>query len=112
MEKNVIEQKTWLIAEGLPFKFDNITIRTTDGGKLLVTWWTPTVFFENISQENIESELVQLKKNFIALAEEYRAIELLRNELEVEYHISYDSGKAGVGICSEINNEVIWYIEK
>lgn len=112
MKFNKIEQRTRLIADGVPFKYGNITISTTDSGKLLVTWWTQTIYIENITKEKSERELDQLKEVFAELVDEYDAIESLRNNFEIEFLVSYDTGKAGVGICSEINNELIWYIEK
>jgi hypothetical protein len=33
------------------------------------------------------------------------------NDMVVEYHMQFnDSGKAGIGLCSEINGKLNWYL--
>jgi len=37
MKKEELRERIWRLADGVPFKLDNITIKTTDTDKLLVT---------------------------------------------------------------------------
>ena len=109
-----IRQRIWLIPEGIPLKLDNITIRTNESGKLLVTGWTHTINFNNISKENILQELDDLKSSFSDLSNSFPELDNIvkGNGLTIEYHMAYDdSGKAGIGICAEIKGHLIWYID-
>ncbi len=109
-----IRERIWLIAEGIPLKLDNMTIRTTDSGKLIVTGWIIAINFRNISKENVLEELDDLKTSFGTLLKEFPELnDVVRgNTLTIEYHIAYgDDGKAGIGLCSEIEGNINWYTE-
>jgi hypothetical protein len=109
-----IKERIWLIADGIPLKLDNMTIRTTDSDKLLVTGWTSTIHFENISRKNVLVELASLKDSYAELSKTYNEInDFVRiNNLTIEFHIAYDdAGKVGIGLCSEICGKLNWYID-
>lgn len=112
MDRENLEERIWRIADGIPFKTGNMNIRTTDTGTLLVTWWIDTIYFENITKEHSIDELQKLKKMFLELQEESNALNAIveANILKIEYHVSYDTGKGAIGICSEIDNVVHWYV--
>lgn len=113
MTTDEIRDKIWRIADGLPFKFGNMTIRTTDSGKLLVTGWTDTINFKNISKEKTLQELEELKSSFSDLSKSYNELNdiVKNNNLTIEYHMAYDdAGKVGIGLCSELEGKINWYI--
>jgi hypothetical protein len=109
-----IRERIWRIGQGIPLKLDNITISTNDSGRLLVTGWTNTSNFNNISKETFLRELKDLKSLFSDLSRafpEFNEI-LKRKGLLIEYRIAYDdSGKAGIWICSEIEGLINWFID-
>ena len=108
-----IRKRIWLIADGIPLKLDNITVRTNDSGKLLVTGWTNTIHFNNISKENVLQELDDLKSSFSELSKKFPELNdiIKGNDLTIEYHMAYDdSGKVGIGLCSEVEGKLNWYI--
>ncbi len=108
-----IRQRIWLIPDGIPLKLDNMTVRSNDSGKLLVTGWTRTIHFDNISKEVILQELNNLKSAFSELSRTFSELSdiVQRNALTIEYHMAYnDSGKVGIGLCSEIDGKLNWYI--
>jgi hypothetical protein len=109
-----IKERIWLIADGIPLKLDNMTIKTTDSGKLLVSGWTNTIHFENISRENVLVELASLKDSYAELLKAYNELnDIVRmNNLTIEFHMAYnDAGKVGIGLCSEIDGKLNWYID-
>lgn len=109
-----IKKGIWLIADGIPLKLDGMSIRINDSGKLLVTGWTNTIHFKNISKETILQELDALKSSFSDLSNSFPELKdiVKGNDLTIEYHIAYDdSGKAGIGLCSEIHGKINWYID-
>jgi hypothetical protein len=78
-----------------------------------VTGWTNTINFENISKANLLQELDDLKSSFLNLSKSFKELTdiVMINNLIIEYHMAYDdSGKAGIGLCSEINGKIYWYI--
>ena len=108
-----IRKRIWLIADGIPLKLDNITVRTNDSGKLLVTGWTNTIHFNNISKENVLQELDDLKSSFSEISKKFPEFNdiIKGNDLIIEYHMAYDgSGKVGIGLCSKIEGKLNWYI--
>lgn len=107
------QQRVWLIPDGIPLKLDGMTIRLSDSNKLLVTGWTNTTSFSSISKENILKELDDLKSAFAVLLKKFPELNNIvkGNGLIIEYHICYeDSGKGGIGLCSEIEGILNWYI--
>lgn len=108
-----ITERIWLITDGIPLKMENMTIRTTDSNKLLVIGFTNTIYFKNISRESILKELHDLIDSFLKLSKSHNELNDIveKNNLTIEYHVSYDdSGKVGIGLCSEINGKLDWYI--
>jgi len=113
MTTDDIRQRIWLIPDGVPLKLGNMTIRTSDTDKLLVTGWTNTIHFQNITREKILEELKDLKDSFSDLTNSFSEINDIveTNRLTIEFHMAYDdSGKVGIGICSEINGTINWYL--
>lgn len=114
METEYMRKRIWLIADGVPLRLENMTIRTTDSGKLFVTGWTDTIQFENISRKKIAQELDDLKISFSEFSKSFTELnDLVKlNNLTIEYHMAYDdSGKVGIALCSEIGGITNWYIE-
>nr|WP_315177138.1 hypothetical protein [uncultured Flavobacterium sp.] len=112
--KDIIE-RIRLVTDGVPLKLDNLTIRTTSSGKLLITGWTNTINFENITKSKILQELDNLKKSYSELAKSFEELNdiVKNNGLTIEYNMAYDdAGKCGIGLCSEIDGKLEWYIEQ
>jgi hypothetical protein len=108
-----IHDRIWRIADGLPLKLGSMTIQTTDSDKLLVTGWIHTRHFENINKSSVQRELEELKEAFTDLTKTYCDLNTIikKNNLAVEFHLAYDdAGKVGIGLCSELNGELKWYL--
>jgi hypothetical protein len=108
-----IQERIWLIPDGIPLMLDDMTIRATDSGKLLVTGWTSTIHFVNITRERILMELDDLKNSYSELSMSFNELNdiVTNNNLTIEYHVAYDeAGKIGIGLCSEIDGKLNWYI--
>ena len=115
MNKEQLRERIWRITDGVPLNLGRMTIKTSDTDKLLVTGWTNTINFENISKNSVLVELKDLKDSFAELTETYDELKTIveSNNLTIEYHMAYDdAGKAGIGLCSEINGELNWYIKE
>jgi hypothetical protein len=113
MDTTQLTERIWRIADGIPLRLDNCTIRINGNGRLLVTGWTDIIYFENITKDKVIQELNELKNNFKALSESFPDLATLieSNNLTIEYHMQYDdNGKAGIGLCSEIDGQINWYI--
>ena len=75
--------------------------------------WTQTNYFENISKDKVLEELKILKLSFLNLLKSYNDLNQIIKTLNlvIEYHMAYDdSGKGGIGLGSEIEGELNWYI--
>ena len=114
MDDLQLKERIQRIPDGVPLNLGKMTINTSDSDKLLVTGWINTIQFENISKESVARELRELKKSFFKLSESYNDLKTIVkvNNLTIEYHMTYDdAGKVGIGLCSEINGIVNWYIQ-
>jgi hypothetical protein len=110
-----IQERIWLIPDGIPLTLDDMTIRTTDSGKLLVTGWTSTIHFENITRGRILMELDDLKNSYSELSKSFNELNEIvsNNNLTIEYHMAYDdAGKVAIGLCSEIEGKLNWDIDQ
>lgn len=113
METSQLKERIWKIADGIPLRLDNCTIRINDNGSLLVTGWTDTIYFENITKDKVIQELNDLKDNFKKFSDAFPDLTKIinSNNLNIEFHMQFDdNGKAGVGLCSEIGGQLNWYI--
>ena len=113
MDTTQLTEKIWRIADGIPLRLDNCTIRISDNGRLLVTGWTDTIYFENITKNKVIQKLNELKDNFKTLSESLPDLVTLfdSNNLTIEFPMQFDdNGKAGIGLCSEIDGQINWYI--
>jgi NAD-dependent SIR2 family protein deacetylase len=113
MNDNQLQERIWRIADGVPLKMGNMTIQTSKSDKLLVTGWTNTVHFENINKSSVLKELEELKLSFTNLTQNYDDLNTIidMNHLTVEFHMTFDdSGKVGIGLCSELKGELNWYL--
>ncbi|RZK39766.1 MAG: hypothetical protein EOO90_17470 [Pedobacter sp.] len=114
MTTREIRERIWLIADGIPLTLNNLTIRATDSGKLLVIGWTDTVHFKNVTRAKSLQEMNTLKTSYAELSSSYKELNDIveNNNLLIEYHVSYDDGgKTEIGICSEIEGKLSWYID-
>jgi hypothetical protein len=114
MTAKAIRERVWLIPDGIPLRLDNMTIGTTGSDKLLVTGWTNKIHFENVTREIVIQELEDLKTSYLQLTKLFNELDdiVKRNNLIIEYHIAYDdAGKVGIGLCSEIEGKLSWYID-
>ncbi len=111
MEFNDIRQRILLIADGVPLKVGNITIKI-EAGKSIVTYWTETYHLKNVSEANSIIELGNLKKNFLLLIRQFEDLQNLihLNDLKIEYYIAHDTGKSAVYICEEIDGKFSWHL--
>lgn len=113
MQPDNLREKIWRIADGIPLNLDNVTIRIDKAGKLLVTKWANNFYLENITRQIAFQELQEVKSFYLDLCKSFREIKeiVTNNDLKVEYHVAYDTGKSGVGICSEIDGIIDYYIK-
>ena len=113
MNTEEVRRNIWRIADGIPLKMENMTVRTTDSGKLLVHGWTDAVYFEDISKEKLIRDIDELKSSFSDLWKSFKELDYIvkNNNLIVEYHLAYNAkGKVEIGLCSEIEGKINWYI--
>lgn len=111
-EKN-IKERIWRIPDGIPLKLGNMTIRTSNSDKLLVIGKIKTIEFKNINKNTVNKELENLKNSFSKLTQSFDDLNTIikSNNLNIEYHMAYDDGgKVEIGLCSEIDNKMNWYI--
>ncbi|MGL2964769.1 hypothetical protein ACSVH2_13185 [Flavobacterium sp. RSB2_4_14] len=112
MDSEQIRKRIWLITDGVPLSIENVTIRIDRAGKLLVIGWTNTFYLENVTKVKSFLELENLKQYFMSLKSQFEEFDSLisLNNLTTEYHITFNEGKNAIGICSEINGELNWYL--
>jgi hypothetical protein len=102
MDKTDLTERIWRIADGIPLRLDNCTIKINDNGRLLVIGWTDTIYFENVTKDKVIQELNELKGNLKKLADSVPdLVTIIKiNDLTIEFHMQFDdNGKASIGLC-------------
>ncbi|KAB2813949.1 hypothetical protein [Phaeocystidibacter luteus] len=104
-----MESRINLIFEGVPFKWDAMTIRLSSSEYLIVTWWTQVQNFEDVSKTKAMEDLESLKHNFNLLRERYPVLNYEDGAIELVVAFD-DSGKLGIPLCVERSGHLEWYI--
>jgi hypothetical protein len=106
-------ESIWRIGDGVPLAINNMIIKTTDSGKLLITRIIENISLDCVSRLSIETELSLLRKDYMTLSNKYPDLNKIKeyNQLNIEFHIAcYSSVGQIIGLCSQIQNEINWYI--
>jgi hypothetical protein len=80
------------------------------GNSLDVTAWSSYMHIENITKQTSEKELIELKFYVKGLCEDHSKLNEFLITKHISYSLCYDSGKAGITICKENNNQITWFI--
>jgi len=113
LNKESIRTGIFYILDGRPLILPEMSIQISRSNNLIVTGWTRTIHMENINRNEVMVEVETLKNNFRKFMKEFPELTdiISMNRLSVEFHFCYDDyGKAGIGICSEIDGTINWYI--
>lgn len=72
------------------------------------------LFGKHLQRKN-SSGTWRSKAYCLKLSESFTGLQYIveNNKLNIKYHIAYDdAGKVGIGLCSEIDGRLNWYIDK
>jgi len=111
MEIERINTAVKFLKNGQSFKVGPLLLGAIDESNLCVTGWSQYIFLDNLTKQKALRELQSIKTLFeemIRLSQDLR--DFIKNK-KFEYNLVFDSGKAGVGICSEKNGNIEWQID-
>jgi hypothetical protein len=111
MEKK-IEVAIELLKEGKSFFIDNIRLSINELNNIQVAGWSNVTIFKNLSKKESLKELVEVKNLFSQMCESSIELKNFIKGKDIEYELYFDDyGKTSIKICSEKNNEVIWFLK-
>jgi hypothetical protein len=73
-----------------------------------VTGWTHSYYLENVSKENALKDLALVKEKFKELIKKSIELSAFVEDKKVEYYLSFDTGKASIGVCKEVDDKIQW----
>lgn len=73
-----------------------------------VIGWSKYQFIENLSRQNAQIELNEIKNLFKMMVEINTELKLFVADKNITYELNCDLGKSSCLICREKNNEIFW----
>jgi hypothetical protein len=108
MEIERINTAVKFLNNGQSFRVEPLLLGTIDTSNLYVTGWSQYIFLNNLTKQIALRELQEIKilfEEMISISQDLRGF--VKNK-KIEYNLVFDTGKAGVGICSEKNGNIEW----
>jgi len=96
-----------LLTDGHTFKVGDLTFKSQKDC-FSVTGWTLKNDLKNITKKTALTELKETKDLFNKMCVAAPELSDFLVGKEIKYHLSFDCGKGGVGICNEMNDEIKW----
>lgn len=109
--ENRINNAILLLKEGHPYEIGNLHLGMIDTNTLYVTGYTAYSNLDFLSKQRALNELSQIKEVFSNLVDMYSPFRDFIHNKYIEYNLAYNYGKGGVGICSEKDGKLIWWME-
>ncbi|MDP4259915.1 MAG: hypothetical protein Q8937_16935 [Bacteroidota bacterium] len=105
-----LETAIEFIEDKIPFKVGPFLLGKSANDRLFVNGSLDVLYFENISQYDVRHELNEMKSEFLALMSKSKRFQEFSKDKGIDYYLIFDTGKAGVEICAEINGEFKKYV--
>jgi hypothetical protein len=98
----------FLLEDGHSLKVGDLLFDSTGKNHISVTGWTRNQTLSSLTKETAMSELNEIKTLFNKMAEVSNELNNFLKERNIEYCLDFDYGTGAIGICKEINGEIIW----
>jgi hypothetical protein len=99
-----------LLTDGHPFKVGDLTFKSQKDC-FSVTGWTLKNDLKNVTKKTALTELKETKDLFNKMCLAAPELSDFIVGKEIEYHLCFDVGKGGIGICSETDGGIKWVTE-
>jgi len=109
--KQRIKTALILVADGHSLNVGDLTLGCKDKKHFSVSGWTNNNLLENVTRQSALAELTDIKSLFAKMVDaSYELSEFIKGR-QIEYHLGYDYGMGGIGICFEKDGQIIWETE-
>ncbi len=97
-----------LVADGHSLNVGDLTFSFKDKKHFLVNGWTNNNLLENVTRQSALNELTEIKSVFAKMVDTSNELSEFIKGRKIEYHLGYDYGIGGIGICFEKDGQIIW----
>ena len=108
LKYGTIETALVFLKEKKSYRVGDLRLGIDEEGGFFVTGWSNCFYFESITKSIALDELQEIKVLFNKIVAQSPELADFVKGRKVKYHLSFDEGKCGIGICSEENDIVIW----
>lgn len=109
MEKSKVDIAVEFLQEGKSFKVDDLRLGMKENQRMYVTGCSQYSNISNITKSIALKELNEIKELFGVMVASSETLRSFIKNKNIEYNFAYNYGMGAIGICTEINNEVIWH---
>lgn len=99
------------LKKGETLVIGDITISQYGKDFLNVIGWSSYSDLKNLTKEIVLKELDEVKSIYSMVCEAFSLFDSYQKEKSVKFELAFDSGKGGVGICSQSGEKIKWYID-
>ncbi len=104
---NRIRNAIILLSDGHTINVGDLTFANNMNNHFLVTGWTVNNL-ESITQQSALVELQEVKEIFMRMKKASNELSNFISDKSIEYYLGYDYRKGSIGICKEIDGQIIW----
>ncbi|MCP9764078.1 hypothetical protein [Lacihabitans soyangensis] len=105
----ILENVKQLLQDNQFLKVGDLTFNLKENRELVVIGWTNYIHFENLTKRQSLIELNEIKDLFRLMLNSSKYLADFVENKTIKYFLNYDdSGKCGIGICSEENGQIFW----
>lgn len=109
--KHRLKNTILLLADGHTLKVGDLTFGCKDENHFSVTGWTIKNDLTNVTKHSAINELAEIKRLFTEMTIASNELaEFIKNR-QIEYCLGYDYAIGAIGICKEINGQIIWEVD-
>jgi hypothetical protein len=109
--KHRIRNALIILSTGHSFKVGELKFECEDNKHFSVTGWTISNDFNHVTKSSALKELMEIKTLFNKMiVYSTELADFIKNK-DIEFHLCYDYGMGGIGICTESNGNITWETE-
>lgn len=105
-----LEKAIEFIEDSQTFKVGDFVLGAANNGRVSVNGYLNVLDFENIQKNALRDDLSEMIAEFNGLISKSKKFSDFANKRGIDYYLLYDTGKAGLEICSEVEGVFKVYI--
>jgi len=111
LKYGTIETALVFLKENRPYRVGDLLLGIDEEHDFFVTGSSGCFYFESITKSGSLKELQEIKALFNKMVAQSPGLAAFVKGRKVKYHLAFDDGRCGIGICSEENDVITWMVK-